>query len=113
VFTDPVLLERILGNLLSNAIKYTQTGGILLACRNSQQGLRIEVWDTGVGIAPEQQSLVFKEFYKGTANVGTTDGFGLGLAIVTHLSDLLDYELVLKSRVGRGTVVTLQMGKLL
>jgi signal transduction histidine kinase len=113
VFTDPVLLERILGNLLSNAIKYTQTGGILLACRNSKQGMRIEVWDTGVGIAPEQQTLVFKEFYKGTANVGTTDGFGLGLAIVTQLSDLLGYELVLKSRVARGTVVSIQLGKLL
>jgi signal transduction histidine kinase len=113
VFTDPLLLERILGNLLSNAIKYTQTGGILLACRNTSRGVRIEVWDTGVGIAPEQQSLVFREFYKGTANVGTTDGFGLGLAIVTQLSDLLGYELLLKSRPGRGTVVSIQLGKLL
>lgn len=113
VFTDPLLLERILGNLLSNAIKYTQTGGILLACRNTSQGMRLEVWDTGVGIALEQQSLVFREFYKGSANVGTTDGFGLGLAIVTQLSDLLGYELLLKSRPGRGTVVSIQLGKLL
>jgi signal transduction histidine kinase len=113
VFTDPLLLERILGNLLSNAIKYTQTGGILLACRNTSHGVRIEVWDTGVGIALEQQSLVFREFYKGTANVGTTDGFGLGLAIVTQLSDRLGYELLLKSRPGRGTVVTIQLGHLL
>lgn len=113
VFTDPLLLERILGNLLSNAIKYTQTGGILLACRNTSQGVRMEVWDTGVGIAPEQQSLVFREFYKGTANVGTTDGFGLGLAIVTQLSDLLGYALLLKSRPGRGTVVSIQLGHLL
>ena len=113
VFTDPLLLERILGNLLSNAIKYTQTGGILLACRNSSRGVRIEVWDTGVGIALEQQSLVFREFYKGTANVGTTDGFGLGLAIVTQLSDLLGYELLLKSRPSRGTVVSIQLGHLL
>ena len=112
VFTDALLLERILGNLLSNAIKYTQTGGILLACRNTSRGVRIEVWDTGVGIAPEQQGLVFKEFYKGTANVGTTDGFGLGLAIVTQLSDLLGYELLLKSRPGRGTVMTIQLGHL-
>jgi signal transduction histidine kinase len=102
-----------LGNLLSNAIKYTQTGSILLACRNTSQGVRIEVWDTGVGIALEQQSLVFREFYKGTANVGTTDGFGLGLAIVTQLSDLLGYALALKSRPGRGTVVSIQLGKLL
>jgi signal transduction histidine kinase len=113
VFTDPLLLERILGNLLSNAIKYTLNGGVLLACRNTSEGVRIEVWDTGVGIALEQQSLVFREFYKGTANVGTTDGFGLGLAIVKQLSDLLGYELALKSRPGRGTVVSIQMGHLL
>jgi signal transduction histidine kinase len=113
VLTDPVLLERILGNLVSNAIKYSQTGGILLACRNSSAGVRIEIWDTGVGIAQDQQSLVFREFYKGTANVGTTDGFGLGLAIVTQLSELLGYELVLRSRPGRGTMVSLQLGRLL
>jgi signal transduction histidine kinase len=113
IFTDSILLERILGNLLTNSIKYSQAGGILLACRNTVQGVRIEIWDTGVGIASEQQSLVFREFYKGTANVGTTDGFGLGLAIVTQLSDLLGYELVLRSRPGRGTVVTIQLGHLL
>jgi signal transduction histidine kinase len=71
------------------------------------------VWDTGVGISPDQQSLVFKEFYKSPSNVGTTDGFGLGLAIVTQLSELLGAEINLRSRRGLGTVVTLQFGQLL
>lgn len=112
VFTDYILLARILGNLLTNAIKYTQTGGVLLACRNSARGVKIEVWDTGVGIAPDQQSLVFKEFYKSPSNAGTSDGFGLGLAIVTQLADLIGAELSLKSRRGLGTVVSIQLGQI-
>jgi signal transduction histidine kinase len=108
VFTDHILLGRILGNLISNAIKYTQTGGVLVACRNMSRGINIEVWDTGVGISEDQQSLVFKEFYKSPSNLGTTDGFGLGLAIVTQLSELLGCGLSMKSRPGRGTVVAIQ-----
>jgi signal transduction histidine kinase len=108
VFTDFILLGRILGNLISNAIKYTQTGGVLVACRNTSSGIKIEVWDTGVGISEDQQPLVFKEFYKSPSNLGTTDGFGLGLAIVTQLSELLGCELSMKSRPGRGTVVAIQ-----
>jgi signal transduction histidine kinase len=112
VFTDYILLERILGNLLTNSIKYTKTGGVLLACRNSSQGAKIEVWDTGVGISPDQQSLVFKEFYKSPSNTGTNDGFGLGLAIVTQLADLIGAELTLRSRRGLGTVVSVQLGEI-
>ena len=113
IFTDAILLERILGNLVTNAIKYTNQGGLLLACLNTQHGVRIEVWDTGVGITPDQQSLVFKEFYKSPSNKGTTDGFGLGLAIVTQLAELIGAEVSLRSRPGKGTVVSLQLGKLI
>jgi signal transduction histidine kinase len=113
VFTDYILLERILGNLITNAIKYTEKGGVLLACRRSSRGVRIEVWDTGVGISPDQQSLVFKEFYKSPSNAGTSDGFGLGLAIVTQLADLIGAELTLRSRRGRGTVVSVQLGQII
>lgn len=109
LWTDPILLKRVLSNLMSNAIKYTQTGGVLLACRKTQRGVRFEVWDTGVGIAANQQDLVFREFYKSSDNVGTSDGFGLGLAIVTQLSELLGYALTMKSRLGRGTVVSVQL----
>lgn len=108
LWTDPLLLKRILGNLITNSIKYTQSGGVLMAYRATQHGVRFEIWDSGVGIAPDQQNLVFREFYKGSANVGTSDGFGLGLAIVTQLSELLGCELTMKSRLGRGTVVAIQ-----
>jgi signal transduction histidine kinase len=112
VFTDYLLLERILGNLLSNAIKYTETGGVLLACRKAVNGnIKIEVWDTGIGISPDQQTQVFKEFYKSPSNTGTTDGFGLGLAIVTQLSELIGAKLTLRSRRGRGTVVSVEIGQ--
>lgn len=110
IWTDPILLKRILGNLISNSIKYTQSGGVMFACRRSPSGIRFEVWDTGVGIAPEHQGLVFREFYKASSNTGTSDGFGLGLAIVTQLSELLGYELTMKSRLGRGTVVSIKIG---
>ena len=113
VLTDYILLERILGNLVSNAIKYTQTGGVLIACRNTAQGVNIEVWDTGVGIESDQQALVFKEFYKNPSNPGTSDGFGLGLAIVTQLADLIGARLTLRSRRGRGTVVAIKLGKMI
>lgn len=109
IWTDPILFKRILGNLLSNAIKYTHNGGVLLACRRSSKGIRFEVWDTGVGIASEQQDLVFREFYKASSNMGTSDGFGLGLAIVTQLTELLGYGLTMKSRLGRGTFVAIQL----
>ena len=109
IWTDPILFKRILGNLISNAIKYTHSGGVLVACRHSPKGIRFEVWDTGVGIAAEQQDLVFREFYKGSSNVGTSDGFGLGLAIVTQLTELLGYGLTMKSRLGRGTMVAIQL----
>ena len=113
VFTDYILLTRILGNLISNAIKYTQTGGVLIACRNTINGISIEVWDTGVGISEDQQSLVFKEFYKSPSNLGTSDGFGLGLAIVAQLADLIGAGLTLRSRCGRGTVVAIKLGKMI
>ena len=112
VFTDYLLLERILGNLLSNAIKYTESGGVLLACRKAANGnIRIEIWDTGIGIAPDQQTQVFKEFYKSPSNTGTTDGFGLGLAIVTQLTELIGAKLTLRSKRGRGTVVKVEIGQ--
>lgn len=107
---DPILLRRILSNLLSNAIKYTEYGGVLLVCRDCEKyGFRVEVWDTGVGISPEMQEAVFSEFYKNPENTGTSDGFGLGLAIVSQLCVLLGHQLTMKSRRGHGTVVSVRL----
>jgi signal transduction histidine kinase len=107
VLSDAILLRRIVGNLISNAVKYTQRGGVLLASRATSQGWRIEVWDTGVGIAPAHQREIFREFYKVPSHPGTEDGFGLGLYIVARLSTILGHPLSLASRPGRGTVFRL------
>ncbi|NKE67156.1 HAMP domain-containing histidine kinase [Ramlibacter sp. RBP-2] len=109
VLSDPILLRRIVGNLLSNAIKYTERGGLLLASRAGSGGCRIEVWDTGVGIAPVHQREIFREFYKVPAHGGTEDGFGLGLYIVARLSAILGHPIDLASRPGRGTVFRLRL----
>lgn len=104
VLTDPVRVRRMIGNLLSNAIKYTDRGGILLGARQTAEGLRVEVWDTGIGIARENLRDVFLEFYKVADHAGTSDGFGLGLAIVARLSHALGHPVSVRSRLGRGSV---------
>ena len=103
--TDPVLLERVLRNLVANAIRYTARGGILVGVRPRGGRLAIEVRDSGIGIAPEEQGRVFEEFYQaGEPARDRQQGLGLGLAIVKRLCDLLGHELTLASRAGRGTV---------
>jgi signal transduction histidine kinase len=107
VVSDPILLQRIIGNLIANALKYTQQGGVLVAARMSGATPRIEIWDTGMGIAPEHQGEIFREFYKVPAHAGTEDGFGLGLYIVARLAHILGHPLAVSSRPGRGSVFRL------
>jgi signal transduction histidine kinase len=107
VVTDPVLLKRAVGNLISNAIKYTPHGGVLVGLRWRAGVPRIEVWDTGLGIAPQHQREIFQEFYKVPMHPGTEEGFGLGLYIVSRLSYILGHTVELRSRPGRGTVFML------
>ncbi len=104
VRSDFILLERILANLVSNAIRYTRTGGVLVGCRMRSGRLRIDVYDTGVGIPEGQQQQVFVEFCRlGEHERENRSGLGLGLAIVERLCRLLDYHIELASRVGRGS----------
>ncbi|MCW2246662.1 signal transduction histidine kinase/ActR/RegA family two-component response regulator [Azospirillum fermentarium] len=103
--TDPVLLERIIRNLLSNAVRYTRQGAILLAVRPRGGALRVEVWDTGFGIPPEQLDSIFDEFHQLENPSRDPDkGLGLGLAIVRRLSHLLHTPLTVRSTVGRGSL---------
>ncbi len=110
VWTDPVLIRRIVGNLLGNAVRYTQRGGVLLTTRIRHGCMWIEVWDTGVGIAPEHQEQVFQEFYKASQHAGTEDGFGLGLAIVKRLSQVLGHKVSMTSHLGKGTCMRVEVG---
>ena len=107
--SDAVLLKRLLGNLLSNAVRHTARGGVLLAVRAGSSGPRIEIWDTGVGVAPEHQQAIFQEFYRVAAHNGTEEGFGLGLAIVSRLCETLNHRLTMESHPGRGTVFRLHL----
>jgi signal transduction histidine kinase len=108
VASDPMLLQRILQNLVSNAIRYTRQGGVLVAIRHRGDACRIEVFDTGCGIAPAEQDLVFEEFFRGGAEgEGGEPGLGLGLSIVRRMAQALDHPLALASRVGHGTRMAL------
>lgn len=106
VLSDPVQLHRILLNLLSNALRYTSAGAVLLACRVTQGGrsARIEVWDSGIGIAPEHQEAIFKEFYQvGNVERDRRKGLGLGLNIVQRTAVLLQHKLQMWSQPGVGS----------
>jgi len=105
VRTDPVLLMRVLRNLLENAVKYTESGRILLGCRRHGDVVRIQVWDTGVGIPAEQRDAIFQEFYQiDNANRDRTRGMGIGLSIVRRLAGVLDHPVALCSWPGRGSM---------
>jgi two-component system, sensor histidine kinase len=110
VRTDPVLLERMLRNLLENSLKYTKRGGILLGCRRRDGRLRIEVVDTGIGIAPDKLEEVFEEFYQ-TNNEARdrAKGLGLGLAVVRRLGRLLDHPVEVRSAPGRGSCFAISL----
>lgn len=108
--SDPVLLEGILRNFVSNAIRYTENGRILVGCRRRGDCLRLEVWDTGIGIPENQRERIFEEFYQiGNTERDRTKGLGLGLAIVKRLADLLDHGVELRSVPGRGSVFALSV----
>ena len=110
---DPVLLERVLRNLVSNAIRYTDDGGVLVSCRPWQGRLRVQVWDSGIGIAETVLPRIFDEFYQVSSTrplePHQRKGLGLGLAIVKRLAALMQAPLDVRSRPGRGTVFSLEV----
>ncbi|MEI8396636.1 MAG: ATP-binding protein [Rhodospirillaceae bacterium] len=108
--SDPVLLGRILRNLVVNAVHYTERGSVLVAVRRRGQYYRIEVRDSGQGIPPDQQALVFEEFRQlGNPERSRTKGQGLGLAIVSLTADLLGHRLSLRPRVDHGSVFAIEV----
>ncbi|MBJ6136816.1 NahK/ErcS family hybrid sensor histidine kinase/response regulator [Marinobacter litoralis] len=110
VRTDQRMLARIIRNLLSNAFRYTQQGGVLLAVRVRSECVRLEVWDTGVGIAPEKLKDIFAEFHQVLPNgAGGRQGAGLGLAIVERMVGVLGCQIDVVSALGRGSRFTLTL----
>jgi two-component system, chemotaxis family, CheB/CheR fusion protein len=109
VRTDRRLLERIIQNLMSNAVKYTDEGSILLGCRRRGDMVRIEVWDSGIGIPPDQLRLIFQENYRVDAPVGTRNGMGLGLSIAQRFAQLLGHRLAVCSMPGKGSMFSVEV----
>ncbi|HYG90580.1 MAG TPA: PAS domain S-box protein [Azospirillum sp.] len=110
VRTDPTLLGRIVQNFVANAVRYTPRGRIVLGCRRRDQTLRVEVWDTGIGIPADRLDDIFQEFYQiGNLERDRSQGLGLGLAIVQRLSHLLDHPVTVRSWEGRGSVFTVEV----
>ena len=114
VRTDRTMLARILNNLVSNALRYTDEGGVLLGVRHQASGqVRIDVWDSGRGIALEHQQRVFDEFYQIARNSQHQGehqrGLGLGLATVKKLAALVDCDVQLASWPQRGTRISVSL----
>lgn len=109
--SDPRLLRRILQNLISNALRYTEAGSVTVTSWAKDGLLKIEVTDTGPGIAPEHHQAIFEEFRR-VGDSGRERGMGLGLAIVQRASRMLDHRIDLASALGQGSrfSITLPLG---
>jgi PAS domain S-box-containing protein len=108
VRSDKTMLEAMLRNLLSNAVRYTDRGVVLLGCRRAGNKIRIEVWDSGIGIAQDQVPQIFQEYHQGESGA-QRGGFGLGLAIVRRIGEVLDHRIDVRSTLGRGTAFSIEV----
>lgn len=100
--SDPVLLEGILRNLVRNAVKYTEPGGqVLIGCRRDGTETRIDVYDTGIGMAPEHLPRIFEAFQR--IETSRTDGLGIGLFVVRRAVELLGHRVDVRSVPERGS----------
>ena len=110
VRADPVALRRLLSLLLDNAAKFTRDGKILLGCRRRRNKLRIEVWDTGLGIPESERQKIFEEFHQIDNPARERQrGIGLGLSIVRRLANILGHEIFLHSVRGQGSVFAVEL----
>ena len=112
LWTDPVLLGRILRNLIANGLKFTERGEVRCSAQvDSTRGyVNVIISDTGIGIPPEHQQRVFEEFHQVPGRMqARTSGTGLGLPYARRLAEILGGSLELDSAPGKGTVVTLRL----
>ena len=111
LYTDAILLERVLRNLLSNAVQYTARGRVTLDCASAPDGACVvTLADTGVGIPLEARDDVFSEYYQlNNPERDRGKGLGLGLAIVRRLCELMDLPLSMESEEGGGTVFRIEV----
>ncbi|MCW5652422.1 ATP-binding protein [Hydrogenophaga sp.] len=106
LFSDPALLQRALHNLIGNALRFTPRGTVLVCCRPLREGThaRIEVRDSGIGIAPHHHEAVFDEFFQvDNPERDRSKGLGLGLNIAKRSCELLGHPITLRSCLGHGS----------
>jgi signal transduction histidine kinase/CheY-like chemotaxis protein len=110
VYTDIVLLERVIRNLINNAIRYTAIGTVTVYTERQNDCLSINVMDTGPGISSENQLRVFDEFVQlNEEPLASDQGIGLGLSIVKRLSILLDIPILVTSQPDSGSIFTVKI----
>ena len=108
--SDRRLLEQMIRNLISNALKYTHSGKVLVGCRCRQGNLRIEIWDTGIGIPESELQAIFEEYHQvDNAARQRSRGLGLGLSIVKSLGELLGHPISVRSLHGKGSVFSIEV----
>ncbi len=108
VLSNPLLLECVLRNLLTNAIKYTEPGGrVLVGCRRKGPEIRIDVYDTGIGIPEDQLPRIFDAFTR--LAPGCSDGLGIGLSIVRRALEVLGHRIEVRSIVGEGSLFSIYL----
>lgn len=110
IYSDSVLVARILRNFISNAFRYTDNGKVLLGCRRKGDNILIQVWDNGTGIAEDQLSVIFEEFKRlKSSSKAYGNGLGLGLSIVDKLSSVLEHPIHVRSTQGKGSVFSVEV----
>jgi len=111
VCADPRSLRQILLNLLSNAIKFTAPRGrVALACSADGDKVRIDVTDTGIGIAPDKLDTIFEPFVQLDRDSShPKEGTGLGLSISRDFARAMRGDLVAESQVGRGSTFSVTL----
>ena len=105
LLTDQKMLLNLLRNLIDNAFKYIETGGVLVAISSRGDRALIQVWDTGIGIAPGHCEAIFDEYFQiGNPQRDRAKGLGLGLSIVKRLAQTLGCRVSCRSRLAKGPV---------
>jgi two-component system, OmpR family, phosphate regulon sensor histidine kinase PhoR len=106
VVSNPVLLECVLRNLLTNSIRYTESGGrILIGCRRKGHEIRVDVYDTGIGIPQDQLPRIFESFTRLAPEC--SNGLGIGLSIVRRALEVLGHRIEVRSVVGEGSLFSI------
>ena len=106
---DPGLLELVWTNLLSNAVKFTPSGGtVTLTQVSDQESVTVSVADTGCGMDEKTMAHIYEKFFQGDSS-HSTEGNGLGLALVKRILQLSEGSISVESTVGKGTIFTVRL----